>query len=864
MATDIRGRGRAKDRGSILLLALFFLLVLLTLSIAFFRIIPAEFHSADQARKEIQATYAADSGARHAVAWLRDKTASSFASIIPDADVATYNSNHFGSHATSFGNDWDLGGSDGASSTVLNSADHRVDDNWGYLSRIVIDDSDFFRRIYAIETCAYLRDRPMHVTKVFVQNESFAEYALFISDWKNDFVYTMTPNGIQGPLHTNGYPRVAAPDAAFFTAEQDLGGGVFVPEDPWVSGPLARITHAESFRGDSTSPDNILDLDGDGVLYANGNAYANDGLVPYDPSNGAPDDDKYARIIENGRDNIRVIPNIPIPEENSYLSQDAWGKDSGGNYLPLPSNNSEWNTASNGDKVLVSTTTGIANDPNGEVAGGIYIRDRNADHVLLDITPDGHQKIRVKQGNVTVPNPDNSTYYTNEPTYYRTVDHPEETVPGPPVCDGWHEVTEDVIEYQDLTHTHAHAGICPEHVEFIPGEGGISIPITVVDDCEHTHPNQNPVVVGTTTSTECNSWTPGPPVTNPPWTQWIWLGTDDSHPDAQPTGNTTQVPANAGDPGAIEVPGTSNINRWTSVVEVNESNGYQIPYYDGVEVNGVVASDASDPILTIADGNTVVINNDTYADGRDWAEYTVIPGRTNGVVYSDVHLHNVRGTNKGAKYADPNGDVRYQGRIIATDIGSNRRLNIRDGILQFYDGSDTYTDDDGNTQNMNDGRDRLAPGAETPGPEHVLGIVAADVNIRPSSSSRHRDNNDNMGNNQEREKTYGGRDFLGGFFRGGINVYAVIMAGRTLSNGNEDGGFGADNSAMQNWDGLGDFNLYGGIISAESRKTQNNDGSDNNGFRLGLNYDPVAAASIPYFPQTPEFKPLRYVTYNPD
>ncbi len=835
MAIDKRGR-RGK-RGSILLLSIFFLIVLLSLSVVFFKIIPAEYHSANHSRRSIQATYAADSGGRHAVSWLKYRWAKNRPSfIISQEEAEQYNVDNFGSHEDDFTNEWPAGSD--VDQSILDA--HKVDEAWSFLSRIRIDDTDFFDRIYTIETCAYHYKKPVKVAKLVVQNKSFADYALYISDWKNDFVFTMAPNAITGPLHTNGYLRVSVPDSSFWTGT----------EGPWVSGPLARITQSSAFAGSSTSPDNTLDLDGDGVLYANGNAYAaNLGLVPYD-SAGTPIADRYDKIVADGRENIRAIQEVPMPEENSYLRTEAWGQDASGTDIPIPTTNAEWKAAAYGDidSVLVNTESGVANVPDGKVAGGIFVRAKNADDVLLDITPEGHQAIRVRQGKTTVEDPSKVSYFADVPQYKKSN-----------IIPAWEEKTtvcvktstKTVQDYKWVKEvvevTQQNASKCGTHQEFIPGEGGISQPITVANTCTYNVNKWKKVENGTHEENYCSKWGDGDPILHPEKT--VWVSADASDPDAVPNG-TKYMSVDEDYPGAEPKYGTKSVNNWNSVVEVNDTD-YNIPFKSGMKINGEVITDPADPRLTVGDGSTVVINKD-YTDD---AEYTVMEGRTNGVVFSDVDLKGVRGTNKGAKYEDESGNLDYQGRVLATNVGAGKKIEIRDSILQYYDGSDT----DGEGNPLNDGKNRLVPGNKSPGPEHILGLLSAETNLKPSSSSHKYENSDG-----------GNRDswFSGGGFSGGINVYAVLMAGRNVTDvhGNVvvQGGFGSDKTAMYSNDRLGDFNLYGGVISGVSRQTQKNSGGHNNGFRLNLNYDEIAATFLRYFPQTNQYKALRYVTYQPE
>lgn len=684
----------------------------------------------------------------------------------------------------------------------------------------------------------------MQVTRMTVQNQTFAEYALFISEWNNDFIFTMEPNGIQGPVHTNGFLRLAAPGADYWTATKSNG----TPQDPWVNGPLARITHSGSFLGTSTDPVNTLGITADGVQYANGNSYSSNlGLVPYTDT-GSPIAERYNKIVSGGRDNIRQVSRVEMPAENGKLREDAWG-------TTLPANTTQWNNAARGETVLVNTDTGKANDPSGKVAGGIFVRGSDPSDVLLDLTPEGHQKIRIRQGNTSVAGATTTTYYADVPQYHKPIHYPawvEQTT----TCVRTATRTVDVWENvrKTRTVTQANAAECGTHQEFVPGENGISQPITVPNVCTYTETYYVSEKTGTRQETYCAQTGPGTPINHPARTEWVT--TTASDPDRQPNGSRREV-VEEGYPGAeaVTVQGTRSIQKWSSVVEVNDSD-YKIPYYPGVKVNGETASGPTDPILTVSDGHTVAIKND-YQDGNgDYAEYTVMEGRTNGIVYSDVNLWGVRGTNKGAKTFDEAGNLGYQGRVIATNIKESKKVEIRDSILQYYDGNGV--DEEGNP--LNDGKNRLVPGATSPSPDHILGLIGTNIDIKPSGKSHTYENTDTA---RRENGNVGNRPFRGGDFKGGLNVYAIFMAGRTKTNGDIEGGFGSHNNAMDGDDNLGDFNLYGGVISGVARKTQNYSGGDNNGFRLHLNYDPIAAAFMRFFPPVPQFRPLRYVTFSP-
>jgi hypothetical protein len=822
MSTQPRGKKR-KERGSILLLAFFFLIVLFALAVAFFRIIPAEYHSASQARRGVQAHFAGDAGIRKGVAWLTAQPSH----FIPNSDIEAFNAANFV--------DGDTLPRDNA---IL--VQNQVDENWSFTSRINLDESDFFRRIYVIETFAYFNGRKTRMTKSTVQNESFAKYALLYDIWNEGLFFGLTPNGIQGPMHTNGFPRLSTANDAYFE-------GTF---DPWISGPLASLTHSASYSAGS-------DDRGDGLQYMLGNVTlegtpttaGNAARLPYTPATGAPISNRYDKIIEGGREKIRQIQNIELPEENTDLRAKAWG-----DTVPDPAGMAALR-ASKGP-LLVNTSSGIPNDPAGVVSGGIFISGSDASEVRLDITPEGHQKTTVRQGDTTLPSAPSVQYFDEIPIYrrlYQPPDEPWETTECVRTQTRIEDVTERVRRTRMVDPPRADAGRCGTRLEYITGEGGLTTSITVPNVCSWEEVYFENVVVGTREIVECVERRVVDSGVRTPDPYYIDVPADD--PDREPTPYRTENRNITTDyladptafPNAVEVqtPRTRAIPNWNSVVEVND-DVYRIPFHAGMKINGEEITNASDPRLTVADGNTVTIRND-YQDGAgNYREYTVMEGRINGITFSDVNLYGVRGTNKGSKYADELGNVKYQGRVIATNLGEGKNLEIRDGILQYYNGPDAA---------LNDGRNRLKSGETSPNADHILGIIANKVDIRPTGRSNAYENSDNM--------TGGAREtyFNGGHFRGGINVFAVIMAGKDGG----IGGFGAHDRAMDSDDGLGDFNLFGGIISSVARRTQRgHSGGFTTGFRLGLNYDPIAAEFLENFPTTNVYSVLRYVSVSTD
>ncbi len=796
-----------------LLLAIFLLLILFTLAVAFYRIIPSEFHSASKSREHVQAQYAADAGVRKGVQWLKG-----FSDSIPIAEIAAFNTLNSSAN---------LG---------FNQEANFVGENWSYAVEITLRNG--LMRVYDIRSTAYLRGIPKREALATVQNQTFAKYALFYHSWSDDIIFGMSSEGIQGPFHTNGIFRLMAPASNFWTDGQN----------PWVSGPWAEMTHA----GQITPGDSSLGIAGDGNYYVGGNVLGSDpGMVPYDATTGSPLGDRYNRIIEGGREKIKHIEEITMPQANDDLRDKAWGS----NTSTRPANNAQWNTlTSQVGNVIVNTSVG-PNSPDGLVEGGIHIRG-TADDTRLEITPEGHQKIRVRTGSTNLPGPPSISYFADT-VQYECPFQPEPYMQPNWECTQWGTTQEPEMVTTTCTEiVFGQHPSCGTEVQVIPGEGGTFTTVAVTLSCEYENswscqqPTGNMIDVPTCVG----DWVNNPIEVIPPL-EWVQCQSGDSGAVAQNVTVPVDDPANPPDGidpqdvYEVESSTTVNIQNWNSVVEVNDLEGsspYQIPWLaEGVTVNGDLITDPNDSRLSVPDGHTVVIKHDQTQHGQYWGEYTVIAGRTNGIVFSDHDIRNLEGVNKGAVQVNENGDNEWIGRTIATNLTSNRDINIRNSILQYYDGFET----NGDGESLNDGSNRLVPGNQSPNKNHVLGLITGrDVNLATQHQPSHISYQNNPGDP----------------FRG-LNVYAVIMAGRLNTDGIASGGFGTASNRMNVNSGLGDFNLYGGIISAVARSTQRAHAGPGTvtGFRMNLNYDWEASNALQNFPSTNIFNVLRYVLTEP-
>ena len=797
-------KGKRRRRGSVLLLSIFFLIVLFSLAVTFFRIIPAEFHSATQSRRGIQAQYAADAGVREAVAWLKIQPA------VDDTNLAAFSSAHSSPAAVG----------------------QQVDQDWSYT--VGMTTADPIRKIYDVVSVAYFRGNPVSEIRTTVRNETFAKYALFYDTWGDDFLYTMAPDAIQGPFHTNQFFHLSVPADA-------NGFWNTVGKDPFVNGDLAEMTFAQTF----TDGSNPMVGKGDGQMYYGGNYNGNDAAKRPYADDGVPDANRYAKVIKGGREKISQIAKVDFPEAVTELRSKAW--DATG---PQPTA-AQITTMVNANGPLLVNTDAGANAPGGNLKGGVLYA-QNAKDVSLDITlgNGNHQKITITdEKNTKVPGAGATSYSWKEQQYRAMVPQPDQAVTTGGGCKKSHTepATRDVWVSYVVQVMKQHPS-CGQETVFIPGSGGVSTPIKVDKTCLVDETRWK-TVKENYTRTVCDEYYPTVTTMVPqPDREEV---VDAAYPGAYPKGTTNHSGSTPPPTGTYVGTVTTTVGDLTiptvsSVIEVNDAD-YKIPYFSGMKVDGEVITDPNDSRLTVTDGHTVTVKNDVIKNGTNFAEYTVMKGRVNGVIFSDGNLKGVHGTAKGSKHTDELGNLAYRGRTIATDIQKNKDMEISGNILQYYDGNVI----DGKGNPLKNSQNQLVPGNHSPNADHILGMVARNVSIKQATNvkSKHFDMSSDRDANGKIQS-----------YLKGLTVYGVVMAGRKVSSTKVDGGFGADASAMKSDDDLGDFNLFGGIISGNARSTQTPNGGSTDGFRLNLNYDEIAAMNLENFPRTNLYSVVRYVT----
>lgn len=336
-----------RKRGSILLLALFFMFTLFLLAVAFFKLLPTELQSAARSSRDVKAHYVADGGVKNAASWLKGQVGT----ITQDDLDDNYNDTY-----------------DSGTPIVL-------DGHWSYTCRIDVNPTG--SGLYDIVCQAYYHGRPIREVRCSVQQDTFAKYAMFIDRWSSgnsnasqDLVFTLGDAAIQGPFHTNDFFNLKAPSSSYWTT----------PGLPWANGPKTRLTYSRTLpESQNTLGAGI----GDGNRYYGGNYMGSDpGMIPFDKDDGAPDSSRYGRMIDGGREKLNQVSHINLPDNVANLKAKAW-------------NNDETTTGQNSAPAGINVNTDLGpNAIGGTVSGGVYISG-DANKLQFEIDQK-NQAIRVR------------------------------------------------------------------------------------------------------------------------------------------------------------------------------------------------------------------------------------------------------------------------------------------------------------------------------------------------------------------------------------------------------------------------------------------------------------------------------------
>ena len=255
---------RQQRRGTVLLLAIFFLVILNFLALALLDLLPLELRAAGRNRLETAAFLAADSGVLHALAYIEDRV-SRGETPLPD-DAASYV----------------LQGETGS---------------WTWEATLKADPETPPRgtntiRVYEIHSLASLDGVAYRAVRALARQETFARYAWFEDQRRSDLVITATNYHIDGPFHSNSRIRILVPPGLY---EQN--------QTPSFE---SEVTTVESYD----TPD--------GVAYQ--------GTPPYDDQ-GNPLPERYRKIFRGGRESLRTgARRIELPADSGALARAAQGQ----------------------------------------------------------------------------------------------------------------------------------------------------------------------------------------------------------------------------------------------------------------------------------------------------------------------------------------------------------------------------------------------------------------------------------------------------------------------------------------------------------------------------------------------------------
>ncbi len=333
----IHWSSRSRQAGQVLLLTAFFVFVLFTLALAYFKLVPGELNSALRSRQAVAGEVATQAGFKDATAWLEAQPAVVLTQARLDSD---YND-------------------------VYQAAPAVLSSNWSYRAKITARPGAPF--LYDITSTALFDGRVARESLATVTRTSFARYALFIDTWREDLIYAMKPNAISGPFHTNGFFRLGVPSTGFYESGQT----------PFVSGPHAYMSQAR------VTEEGSLNFSGDGSAYYDGTVVGGKPqfnhvatVVPYNAGGGI--DSRYRSIIEGGRSNYQVTEHIGFPDSANQLYQQAVKMPEGSPPFALP-----------GEDGFV-----VPGD-SSRVSGGLYIKGDV--EIELALSPEGNQIHHLRQ-----------------------------------------------------------------------------------------------------------------------------------------------------------------------------------------------------------------------------------------------------------------------------------------------------------------------------------------------------------------------------------------------------------------------------------------------------------------------------------
>lgn len=272
---------RKKERGSILVMSVFFLIIMFITASAFITLLPVESRAAIRTEQMVQGGMAADAGVAEALAWLRFQL-----SQVPSKEPMA--------------------------SGVYPSVSGRtrvLGNGWSYRWELEADGETFPNgsnpiRAYTVVSRAYQNNEMRRATRAEVIQETLLEYAELFDQWPDNLVKGIhsTDPPIGGKVHSNDEFRFWIQEGSSF----------------WSSAGAAPYSHG-------VTSSTALGFSQDGFGYYQGNYTGSDSnKVPY--NSGGPIASRYARMAEGGKDAMKAgQPKIPLPANTFQIKDAAWG-----------------------------------------------------------------------------------------------------------------------------------------------------------------------------------------------------------------------------------------------------------------------------------------------------------------------------------------------------------------------------------------------------------------------------------------------------------------------------------------------------------------------------------------------------------
>lgn len=267
-------------RGSILVLAIFFLFVVQLLAFAFVGLLPVELLSAGRTRLDVGASLAAEAGLQYTVAWMEEELRQGREPIKAPAQEVRLSK-------AVVGWTWTVVARPDAQTPPLGVSNQRV-----YL--------------LTAEASQQAGGKPYARLRSSVMQESFASYTRFVDSWPATSWVAAGPAQIHGRFHTN--------DVFHLMVYKDFYAGPHPSH--WPSGKTFQGTVTAAGRDPSTP---------DGVDYRTDSEC--------DPPPFASDKKdvvkaRYNALFKGGRQSLRTgvaKVTMPLPTTISHLAESAWG-----------------------------------------------------------------------------------------------------------------------------------------------------------------------------------------------------------------------------------------------------------------------------------------------------------------------------------------------------------------------------------------------------------------------------------------------------------------------------------------------------------------------------------------------------------